>query len=62
MRTLIEKTKEYNVPLHLAFIDSQNAFDSIETRAFVKAMNDARIYSQYTDLLKYIYENATFHV
>lgn len=62
IRTLIEKTTEYNVPLHLAFIDFHKAFDSIETWAFIQAMDDARIDSRYTNLLKNIYENATFHV
>lgn len=31
MHMLIEKTTEYNIPLHLAFVDYQKAFDSVET-------------------------------
>lgn len=62
IRTLIEKTTEYNIPLHLAFVDFHKAFDSVETWAFIQAMNDTRIDSRYTNLLKYIYKNATFHV
>lgn len=62
IRTLIEKTTEYNVPLYLAFVDFHKAFDSIETWAFLQAMDDARIDSRYTNLLKNIYDNATFHV
>lgn len=62
IRTLIEKTTEYNIPLHLAFVDFHKAFDSIETWAFTQAMDDTRIDSRYTNLLKYIYKNATFHV
>lgn len=33
---LIEKTTEYNVPLYLPFIDLQKAFDTIDTRPFVR--------------------------
>ena len=31
VHTLIEKTTEYNILLHMAFIDYHKAFDSIET-------------------------------
>jgi len=49
---------EYNIPLHLAFVDFRKAFDFIEIWAFLQAMDDARIDSRCTKLLKYIYENA----
>lgn len=62
IRTLIEKTTEYNIPLHMAFIDYHKAFDSVETWAFLTAMNDARIDSRYTALMEDIYKEATFHV
>lgn len=62
VRTLIEKSTEYNVPLYLAFVDFHKAFDSIETWSFTQAMYDARIDSRYTNLLENIYKDATFHV
>lgn len=62
IRILIEKTTEYNIPLHLAFVDFHKAFDSVEPWAFLQAMDDARIDSRYTNLIKAIYKNATFHV
>ncbi|XP_044767130.1 uncharacterized protein LOC123323016 [Coccinella septempunctata] len=62
IRILIEKTTEYNIPLHLAFVDFYKAFDSVEPWAFLQAMDDARIDSRYTNLIKAIYKNATFHV
>lgn len=31
IKILIEKTSEYNIPLHLAFVDYHKAFYSIET-------------------------------
>lgn len=62
IRTLIEKTTEYNIPIHLAFVDYHKAFDSIETWAFLTAMEDARIDSRYCNIIKNIYDKATFHV
>ncbi|XP_050306282.1 uncharacterized protein LOC126743295 [Anthonomus grandis grandis] len=62
VRTIIEKCNEYNEPLHLAFIDYNKAFDSVELSAIFKAMNNARIDSRYKQLLKHIYENATITV
>ncbi|XP_044755023.1 uncharacterized protein LOC123313977 [Coccinella septempunctata] len=46
VRTLIEKSTEYNVPLYMAFVDS------IETWSFTQAMYDARIGSRYTNDLR----------
>lgn len=62
VRTLIEKCTEYNVPLHLAFVDYEKAFDSVETWAVLNAMNEARIDTRYSNLIKHIYENATLQV
>ena len=62
VRTLIEKCTEYNVPLHLAFVDYQKAFDTLEIWAVLHAMDAARIDSRYSNLIKDIYEHATLHV
>lgn len=62
IHNLIEKSAEYNIPLHMAFIDYHKAFDSIETWAFLTAMDTARIDTRYSNLIKYIYENATLQV
>lgn len=62
IRTLIEKCTEYNVPLHLAFVDYKKAFDSLETWAVMEAMSNARIDSRYTNLIEDIYKDATLHV
>jgi len=40
MHMLIEKAAEYNIPLHLAFIDYQKASDSIEIWAVLEAMEE----------------------
>ena len=62
VRTLIEKCTEYNVPLHLAFVDFQKAFDSVETWAVIESLENARIDSRYTNIIKNIYENATIQI
>lgn len=47
IRMLIEKSSEYNVPLHLAFIAYNISFDSIKLWAIFNAINKARIDSYY---------------
>lgn len=62
LRSLIEKGNEYNIPIHLAFIDFHKAFDSIEKWAFLGAMDQARIDSRYSNIIKNIYENASLQI
>jgi hypothetical protein len=62
VRTVIEKCTEYDIPLHIAYVDYQKAFDSIETWAVLEAMNLARVDSRYSMLIKHIYESATLKV
>jgi Reverse transcriptase (RNA-dependent DNA polymerase) len=62
IRSLIEKTSEYNIPIHMAFIDFHKAFDSIETWQILMSMDNARIDSRYTTLIKNIYQNASMHI
>lgn len=59
IRTLIEKATEYHLPLHLAFVDYEKAFDSVELWAVEQAMNNCRIDSRYRQLIHNIYEKAT---
>lgn len=62
VRTLIEKSVEYNVPIHTAFVDFHKAFDSIEICYILKSMDNARIDSRYTTIIENIYKNASLHV
>lgn len=62
IRTLIEKCTEYNVPLHVAFVDFQKAFDSVEIWAVLESLENARIDSRYTNIIKNIYENASIQI
>lgn len=58
---LIEKTTEYNVPIHLTFIDFNKAFDTIETHCILEAMDNAKIESRFTAVFKDIYDNAEIY-
>lgn len=53
---------EYNIPLLLAFVDYHKASDSVETWAFLTALEKARIDSRYSALIKDVYDEATFHI
>lgn len=55
---VIEKTREYQIPLCLAFIDYEKAFDSIETKAVIQALRNQRIENTYVNLLTKIYNHA----
>lgn len=62
IRTLIEKANEYHLDLHLAFVDYEKAFDSIEMWAIERALNNCRIDSRYRMLMHNIYKNATMTI
>lgn len=62
IKTLIEKTIEYNRPLVLIFIDFEKAFVTIEQQAMLKALAESRVDHRYSALIKYIYRNATASV
>jgi hypothetical protein len=59
IKILIEKCIEYNIPLVLAFVDYEKAFDTVEFETVLEALNQSRIDYRYTSLIKNIYENAT---
>jgi hypothetical protein len=56
---IIEKCNEFNIPLCLAFIDYEKAFDSIEHWAIFEALKDIGIHETYVNILKDIYTKAT---
>ena len=55
----VKKYNEYNIPIALAFIDFEKAFDSVEIWAVMKGLNNCRIDYRYSQILKNIYKNAT---
>lgn len=62
LKTLIEKSIEYNKPLNLLLIDFQKAFDTVDLSAIITALEECRIDSKYTNLIKHIYDNVTASV
>lgn len=62
IKTIIEKSVEYNRPLVLAFVDFQKAFDTVERDAVVNSLQKCRIDYRYTSLIHNIYKNATMKV
>lgn len=54
---LIEKTNEYEVPMCLAFIDYEKAFDSVEHIGIISAIKKHGISEAYIDLLTNMYNN-----
>ena len=54
---LKEKYQEFNIPLCVAFVDYEKAFDSVETYAVLKALQDQGINNAYIKILKDIYSD-----
>ena len=54
---LMEKTNEYEVPMCLAFIDYEKAFDSVEHVGIINAIRINGINEIYLDLLTHVYNN-----
>ena len=62
LRQVIQKIEEYNLPLCLAFVDYEKAFDSIETWAVLQSLQRCQIDYRYIEVLKCLYKNATMSV
>ncbi|CAG9136986.1 unnamed protein product [Plutella xylostella] len=62
LRQIEQKTEEYNLPLCLAFVDYEKAFDSIETWAVLNALQRCHIDYRHIEVLKCLYRNATMSV
>ncbi|XP_028168072.1 uncharacterized protein LOC114358336 [Ostrinia furnacalis] len=56
---ILEKYKEYNRPLYIAFIDYAKAFDSISHNSIWKALAMCGISRKYIEVIKYIYTQST---
>ena len=54
LRQVIQKTEEYNLPLCLAFVDYEKAFDSIETWTVLQCLQRCQIDYRYIEVLKFI--------
>ena len=59
---LIEKTNEYEVPMCLAFVDYEKAFDSVEHLGIINAIRNQSINETYIDLLTNMYNNGSAEI
>ena len=56
---LIEKASEFNIPLCMAFVDYEKAFDSVEFGPLLNSLKNQGIESSYINILNEIYLKAT---
>ena len=47
-----EKCREYNIPLCVAFVDYEKAFDSVQTQAILTSLQEQGIEDVYIEILK----------
>ena len=59
---LKEKCREFNIPLCIAFIDYEKAFDSVQTEAILSSLQDQGIEDAYIQLMKDIYTDSSVTV
>lgn len=59
---IVEKYKEFNRPLYIAFIDYAKAFDTISHNSIWKALDTCHIHDKYIKVLKNIYHGSTSRV
>ena len=52
---LKEKCREYNIPLCVAFVDYEKAFDPVQTQAILTSLQEQGIEDVYIEILKDIY-------
>ena len=49
---LLERAREYRLPMCVAFVDYEKAFDSVEINAVLQSLRKQGVASQYVDLLR----------
>lgn len=62
VRQLIEKCREFQLPLILIFIDYEKAFDSVEINAVLASLKNQGIDHGYINILKEIYSGCTTEI
>lgn len=62
LRELMSQTKEYKIPIALAFVDFEKAFVSINPKTIIEALKRQVIDSQYIETLRNIYRLAKVKV
>lgn len=56
---IIEKTNEHEMPMYLAFVDYEKAFDSVEHAGIIDALVKHQIESAYIETISNAYNNGT---
>ena len=56
---LIEKANEFGIPICIAFVDYEKAFDSVDFVPVMEALKNQGVEKPYIDILTEIYRNAT---
>ena len=59
---LKEKCREYNIPLCVAFVDYEKAFDSVQTQAILTSLQEQGIEDVYIEILKDLYTDSSVTV
>ncbi|XP_061705663.1 uncharacterized protein LOC133516660 [Cydia pomonella] len=59
VRQVIQKSLEYNLPLYLALVDYEKAFNTVEHWAIFDSLKRCRIDYRYIQLLKNLYRSAS---
>lgn len=59
LNQLKEKCQEFNIPVCVAFVDYEKAFDSVETWAVLEALKEQDINPSYIKVIKDIYTGST---
>ena len=58
----LKKTNEYQIPLHMAFIDYEKALDSIQHKAIFTALKQHGVQKKYINVLKETYRGGTAQI
>eukprot|EP00794_Sanderia_malayensis_P004319 gene4318-4893_t len=59
---ILEKTNEYKMPIYMAFVDYENAFDSILHKAVFGVLRQHSVEEKYINILKETYDGGTAQV
>ncbi|CAK1587865.1 unnamed protein product [Parnassius mnemosyne] len=54
LRQIVQKSEEYNLPLCLAYVDYEKAFDSVEIWTVLQSLQRCQVDCQYIEVLKYL--------
>lgn len=62
VKQIIEKSKEYNMPLYCCFVDYSKAFDSLEHEKIWQALKNQGIENKYIRIIRNIYKNSSARI